>query len=358
MRLLKNNKNWRHGMAQILKHSAIFVKSTIAMTVDFFAVSKSSPVNENALLIVKIDAIGDYTLFRNYLEVIRKSQKYKDYKITLCGNIIWKDLTETFDKQFIDECIWINVKKLRTSIFYRYNILKTISQKGFETTIQPTYSRDFYDGDAIVKASNAKERIGSHGDYANSRPWQKRISDRWYTCLVAASAEPMMEIGRYAEFFHNLGLTSSPAQLPIFAITDEAKGDVKEDAYYILCPGAGRQQRCWPLEYFAEVAKKIYDATGWSGIICGGKDDQEIGHRLINITHAPLRTMAGKTSLPELVTIIRKAQLLIANETAAVHIAAAVGTPVVCILGGGHYGRFMPYKTETQTSRRLPVAVT
>jgi ADP-heptose:LPS heptosyltransferase len=37
--------------------------------------------------------------------------------------------------------------------------------------------------------------------------------------------------------------------------------------------------------------------------------------------------------------------------------AAAVGTPAVCILGGGHYGRFLPYQIEKRTTRPLPIAV-
>ena len=49
--------------------------------------------NSNTLLIIRLDAIGDYLLFRNFLSVIRASRKYKDYEITLCGNIVWKDLS-------------------------------------------------------------------------------------------------------------------------------------------------------------------------------------------------------------------------------------------------------------------------
>jgi ADP-heptose:LPS heptosyltransferase len=65
--------------------------------------------------------------------------------------------------------------------------------------------------------------------------------------------------------------------------------------------------------------------------------------------------LAGKTSLPEFVEVIRQARLLISNETSAVHIAAAVKTPSVCILGGGHFGRFLPYPEKVVNCK--PVAV-
>jgi ADP-heptose:LPS heptosyltransferase len=51
----------------------------------------------------------------------------------------------------------------------------------------------------------------------------------------------------------------------------------------------------------------------------------------------------GKTSLPELCEAIANAQLLLSNDSSAFHIAAAVQTPVVCVLMGRHYGRFAPY---------------
>ena len=53
--------------------------------------------------------------------------------------------------------------------------------------------------------------------------------------------------------------------------------------------------------------------------------------------------MSGQTTLWELAGLLRQSRLTISNDTGAVHIASAVGTPTVCILGGGHFGRFVPY---------------
>ena len=61
--------------------------------------------------------------------------------------------------------------------------------------------------------------------------------------------------------------------------------------------------------------------------------------------------MAGKTELTELSGLLSLSQLTISNDTGAVHLAAAIGTPMVCILGGGHFGRFVPYpKLSGQTN--------
>lgn len=65
--------------------------------------------------------------------------------------------------------------------------------------------------------------------------------------------------------------------------------------------------------------------------------------------------LAGKTSLPEFCELVRRAQFLVGNETSAIHIAAAVGTPSICLLGGGHFGRFVPYPSGMPGSSPEPV---
>ncbi|MBN1975118.1 MAG: glycosyltransferase family 9 protein [Sedimentisphaerales bacterium] len=347
----------------ILNNIKTFIKSILSMIVDYFTISKPLVINNKTLLIVKIDGIGDYILFRNYLEVIRKSEQFKDYKITLCGNSVYKELAEAYDKKYVDEFIWIDIKKLSfvmkhfKNIQYRYNTLRTISKKGFEIAIQPTYSRDFWVGDTLIKASHAKQRIGSRGDYTCIKSWQKRLSDRWYTKLVTASALPLSEIKRNAEFFQNLGLFSSTALKPVLKVILDTGKNYNENNYYILCPGAGLIKRFWPLEHFAELAKRIHSTTGWTCVICGARDETHLGQKLMDLTDVPMNNIAGVTSLSELVTIISKAKLVVSNETSVIHIAAAIGTPSICILGGGHYGRFMPYENETNMSQRLPVTV-
>ena len=84
-----------------------------------------------SLLLIKNDEIGDYILFRNFLKDIRKSKKYEGYQITLLGNIIWKQLFDEFDNAYVDEVIWIEKKKFQKDLRYRFALLKTIRKKGF-----------------------------------------------------------------------------------------------------------------------------------------------------------------------------------------------------------------------------------
>ena len=81
-------------------------------------------------------------------------------------------------------------------------------------------------------------------------------------------------------------------------------------------------------------------------MICGAPNEVALCQEIANASLVNCLNLAGRTSLAELAEVIRGASLLVGNDTSAVHLSAAVGTPAVCILGGGHYGRFMPY-TDT-----------
>lgn len=189
-----------------------------------------------------------------------------------------------------------------------------------------------------------------------ARPEQKARADSWYTRLVPAAAEPLMELRRNAEFLRGLGLPSFRSGLPELPVRAKAPAGIPAP-YYVLFPGAGVGNRQWPVQHFRELAERIHLATGWTGIVCGGPGEEALGKELAAVSTAPLQDRTGATSLGELVAVIAEAALLVANETSAVHIAAAVGTPSVCVVGGGHFGRFVPYQVEKAVTGPVPMAV-
>ena len=119
---------------------------------------KKSTGSKN-LLLVKLDEIGDYILFRNFIEQIRKSERFSDYRITLCGNVVWKSITDKYDSKYLDDLIWIDKKKYAFNILYRYKIFKKIINGNFETAINCSLSRSFYLDDEIIKISSARIKV-------------------------------------------------------------------------------------------------------------------------------------------------------------------------------------------------------
>lgn len=300
------------------------------------------------LLIIRLDSIGDYLLVRNYLRLFKSTKKFSDYKITLCGNIIWKDLAETFDADVINDFIWLNRKKFNNNLFYKYKLLKQIYYKGFEIAIDTTFSREILYGDSIIKTSRAKERIGSSGSPDSYVKWKRNlISDRFYTKLIQHSTNNLFEFYRNKEFFGQIfeePINISQPKMSVEGIQIELP--TKND-YIVIFPGAQEKKRMWSEKNFKAVIEEILTKFTFDIIIAGSKSEKGIAERLLeNLNKERVFDLTDRTTLPELAKLISLSKLLISNETSAVHFATSIGTKFICISNGNHYGRFNPYPKE------------
>lgn len=311
-------------------------------------------VSENNILILRLDAIGDFILWLDSARHFREI--YSDKKIILLGNLAWVDLAKKLP--YWDEVWELDRRKFYRNLQYRVRLLKKIRKTGFDIVIQPTYSRELLYGDAIVRVSGARKKIGSVGNCSNIRPIEKKISDRFYNQLIPAAPKPIMEIRRNAEFVRGLGYEFQSALPDMMPVVQGINNPLANNSpYFVLFPGASWTGRQWPVEKFSEFASLVFHETGMSAVICGGPTERQLGEGLISIMDIPVVNMADETSLTELTAVIKDAQFLLGNETSAVHIASAVATPAFCLLGGGHYGRFMPYDIESKTEKPLPVSI-
>jgi heptosyltransferase-2 len=106
-----------------------------------------------------------------------------------------------------------------------------------------------------------------------------------------------------------------------------------------LNPGAeyGPAKR-WPVESFATAANELYRQISCEFLIFGGPNETALASRLEGLLRAPkanghVQVLAGKTTLRELMASLRLCHVLITNDTGPMHVAAALGTPVVVPFG-------------------------
>jgi heptosyltransferase II len=104
-----------------------------------------------------------------------------------------------------------------------------------------------------------------------------------------------------------------------------------------LNPGAeyGPAKR-WPVERFIAAAQEIQRRTNCVWILFGGRGDVEIVNQIASqllSANSHLLTLAGKTSLRELMALLKLCRVLLTNDTGPMHVAAALGTPVVVPFG-------------------------
>lgn len=116
----------------------------------------------------------------------------------------------------------------------------------------------------------------------------------------------------------------------------------------VVHPGATAASRRWPPEQFAEAVGRLADEEGWQVVFTGDRGEQALVDQIQRLCGAATHSLAGRLCLDELAALIEAAPLLIANNTGPVHLAAAVGTPVVDI-----YALTNPQHTPWQVPHRL-----
>jgi heptosyltransferase-2 len=147
-------------------------------------------------------------------------------------------------------------------------------------------------------------------------------------------------IDRYLAALTPLGI-SPPRVLPKLYPTDAQKGGVEEllnaqgwngaTPLVALAPGARWKTKAWPVRNWIELATELKKEHSVTPILIGGSDEAELCRRIAERTGA--LNVAGSCSLMQSAALLRRATLLVANDSAPLHIATAVGTPVLALFG-------------------------
>ncbi|AWM79380.1 hypothetical protein DKL61_02875 [Gammaproteobacteria bacterium ESL0073] len=311
--------------------------------IDLVAIRKAN-IKEKSLAIIRVDAIGDYILFRDFLPLLKVSNQYKDYKITLIGNGVWKALAEALDSEYVDDFIFLDRNKFYRKYSYRFMMLRKLSSFGFDIVLNPMYSREYYISESITKSLSAHEKITCEGDHSNISAHDKKKADSFYTRLFLNTKEVMFEFYRNQQFFEQLlgkplsiHMSIDKRKLPVF-------NQMLPSHFIVLFLGASRPYRKWSAKNFAEVAIFLKQKYHYEIVICGAPSDIEQAQLFKKFFKYDYVDLVGKTTLLELMSVILQSQFLISNETSAVHFAVALGVSKVIVLyNGRHFGRFTPY---------------
>ena len=101
----------------------------------------------------------------------------------------------------------------------------------------------------------------------------------------------------------------------------------------VLHPGASCPSKRWPARHFAAVGDALAEKAGAKILVMTGPGEEAQGRAVIAGMKRPAAAALGSLSLGETAALLQKARCLISNDSGPVHLACAVGTPVVSIFG-------------------------
>ncbi len=289
------------------------------------------------LLVIKTDAIGDYILFRNFIEIIKKSEKYKDCQIDCVGNASWRDIALKYDSSFIGEFYFIRPDSLYDDPSKTLKLGWLLFKNNYSEVLMPSSTRTFIT-DGLAALTAAKQIIGFESNNEGINPRYKVKTDKFYTTKLILPPAIFFEFDRTKFFFEHVLNCNISLNGPNIEVNAPAKQGI------VMVISAGVTKRCWESEKFNELLKLVLQHTSQTvyleGSVIDMAFDDDLNEHLLS---GRLVNLMGKTTLLQLIDLVGSSSLVIANETSVSHIAAATQTQSICIVGGGHFDRFLPY---------------
>jgi lipopolysaccharide heptosyltransferase I len=114
------------------------------------------------------------------------------------------------------------------------------------------------------------------------------------------------------------------------------------DRYIVLSPGGGWRSKCWPAERFGALCSKLRESLGLRAIVNAGPGDDDLAAAVVR-TSGDAAPVVHHGSLGELMALLRGAVCAVAGDTGPLHLAAAIGTPLVALFGPTDPARNGPY---------------
>lgn len=308
----------------------------------------------NNILLIKADLLGDYIVFRNCIPFFKTNAAYKNTRITLLCNTMVKDLATALDGNVIDEFITIDYKKY-TDFKYKKKFYKELSLKSFDAVFVCHYSRTLFTEFAAF-AVNAPYKWAMLDDYMWISPKMRKITDKIYSNLVLIPADSTHEFSKNTYFTQKATGQPVNLSLPLINLSNKTftpiQGVDLNGSYVVISSGAGEPKRRLPYDKLLLVAE-MHLKKAQKLYLIGTAGDKDFASVLTNTyPHFAdqVTDLAGKTSLLQMLYVVKNAQHVYCNESGVYHISVALEKKVTCFSGGGHFDRWAIYpNTENIT---------
>jgi lipopolysaccharide heptosyltransferase I len=296
------------------------------------------------ILITKPSSLGDIVLALPALRALRMS--FPEAKISWLIRPEFAQLIE--NHPYLDEIITFDRKLLGKAWFHpgAFGALMSLIRKLRRSKFDIVFDfQGLFRTAFLAWLSGCKKRFGM----ANAR----EFATIFYTHKVPQDIESIHMVDYYLKIIQAAGASEFGVEF-VFPPNPNAEDSVGrllashgiEDNYAVLISGSAHQDKCWPPERFAQLADKISSQYGLSIVATGSASEADIVEKIKEKANVPIASIAGQTSLSELVALLKCARLVVSNDTGPGHIAAALGVPLVLMFGRTNPIRLEPYQRK------------
>lgn len=336
----------------------------------------SPPIRKKTLCFIRLDIIGDYILYRNFLPLFKKY--FENYETTFIGNTVIKDIATHCDSQYIDKFIFLDnaywekylrigangsrLSKLKKLLFFlpkfmrkRYEDVSNLRKESYEICINSSMFYFSTKEDAIIKHLIAENKVGVFCTHPIDSSFHRihlrkktEIRKSFYTHLFYPKEVPQFLYDSNQDFFQSffkhfkgvdIGFVELELKLPI-AFEYEKFKNILKPPYGVLNLGASDDFRVY--KRFDEM---IYFLNpDYQLILCGNsKEDEKLANSILK-RHKNAISLVNQTGLIEYLYLLKNASFAMGNESSIMHLSACLKIPYAFIVSSGLSSpRFHPY---------------
>ena len=201
--------------------------------------------------------------------------------------------------------------------------------------------------------SGASRRIGWMSDHR-----REASSSVMLTETVACTTADVHVIDQHHALLVGLGIDNHGAREFPFVIPDEAAAMAAEfkasttHPLALIAPGGGWENKLYPAELWGQVASGLA-AMNLAPVLLWGPGEEELAGAVIEASGGAAKR-APATSVLEVAALARISRLFLAADTGPLHIAAAMGAPLVGVFGPTDPARNGPWSKDDEVVRRIP----
>jgi heptosyltransferase-1 len=194
----------------------------------------------------------------------------------------------------------------------------------------------------LARLSGCPQRVG---------PRWREMAHLFYTISVPPRLEWVHVVDYYLKLVEAMGAADLGVEfvLPERPAAAAAARDllsrqgIDSEHYAVVIPRSAQPSKCWPVERFAALVGRLTSEHGLAVAATGSQSEGAMIEEIRRRAGHSLANLAGRTSLPELVEVLRRAKFVVSNDTGPGHIAAALGRPLVMMFSWSNPLRVGPY---------------
>jgi heptosyltransferase-2 len=294
--------------------------------------ARKQPVKEyKRILIIRLDKIGDVLLSTPAIKALRDA--YPKSYIAFLARPYARQIVN--GNPYLDKVLLYNKRGKEKGILGNLEFIKELKTGQFDLAVMLHPTRRSH---LLAFIAGIPERLGY------DRKWGFLLTKRIpHTKQFGLKSETdyTLDLLRY------IGVESKDKALymPVNTVSEDKvmhifryNGIKDGDIVVVVHPGASCPSKRWPARNFATVADRLAEKHRAKIIVIAGEDESAIGNSVAKAIKAGCVDLSGRTTVGDLASIFKRSSLLISNDSGPVHVACAMGTPVVAIFGRSDRG--------------------